>query len=180
MMQNVHVELNRGLPWQKQNSARRRIFTSNLVKKKQENCYIWSIVFYGAETWTLRKVDKKYLERCWRKVVKLIWTDLVRNEEILHRVEEERNILRTFKKRMANLIGHILHRNCLPRHVIKWKIEERLEVIGRRGKRGKQLLDTLRKLGMLEPERGNTRPHSVENSLCNRVWTCRKTVRNEC
>jgi len=63
-MQNVHVELNRGLPWQKQNSARRRIFTSNLVKKKQENYYIWSIVFYGAETWTLRKVDKKYLERC--------------------------------------------------------------------------------------------------------------------
>jgi hypothetical protein len=25
-------------------------------------CYIWSIALYGAETWTLRKVDQKYLE----------------------------------------------------------------------------------------------------------------------
>ena len=25
-------------------------------------CYIWSTAFYGAETWTLRKVYQKYLE----------------------------------------------------------------------------------------------------------------------
>ena len=25
-------------------------------------CYIWSTAFYGAETWTLRKIDQKYLE----------------------------------------------------------------------------------------------------------------------
>ena len=25
-------------------------------------CYIWSIALYGAETWTLRKIDQKYLE----------------------------------------------------------------------------------------------------------------------
>jgi hypothetical protein len=30
--------------------------SSQLVK-----CYIWNIALYGAETWTLRKVDKKYL-----------------------------------------------------------------------------------------------------------------------
>jgi hypothetical protein len=35
-----------------------------LVKEKQEKCYIWSIALYGSETWTLRKVDKKHLERC--------------------------------------------------------------------------------------------------------------------
>jgi hypothetical protein len=46
---------------------------------------------------------------------------------------------------MANLIVHILHRNCLPRYVIEWKTEGSLEVICRRGRRGKQLLDTLRK-----------------------------------
>jgi hypothetical protein len=34
-----------------------------LVKKKQEKCYILSFALYGAETWTLRKVDMKYLER---------------------------------------------------------------------------------------------------------------------
>jgi hypothetical protein len=45
-------------------------------------CYIWSIALYGDETWTLRKVDQKYLESfemwCW-KMMEIIWTDRVRN-----------------------------------------------------------------------------------------------------
>jgi hypothetical protein len=32
------------------------------LRKEQLNCYIWSIALYGAETWTLRSVDQKYLE----------------------------------------------------------------------------------------------------------------------
>jgi len=31
------------------------------LRKKLEKCYIWSIAFYGAETWTLWKEDQKYL-----------------------------------------------------------------------------------------------------------------------
>jgi hypothetical protein len=34
--------------------------------------YLWSVTFYGAETWTLWKVNQKYLEifemRCWRRM----------------------------------------------------------------------------------------------------------------
>jgi hypothetical protein len=36
------------------------IFTSNVylnLRKKQVKCYIWSMALYGAETWTLRKVN---------------------------------------------------------------------------------------------------------------------------
>ena len=29
------------------------------LRKKLVKCYIWSIALYGAETWTLRAVDKK-------------------------------------------------------------------------------------------------------------------------
>ena len=36
---------------------------------------------------------------------KIDWTDRVRNEEVLPRVEEERNILRTIKRRTALLVG---------------------------------------------------------------------------
>jgi hypothetical protein len=36
-----------------------------------------------------------------------------------------RNILRTIKRRKANWIGHVLRRNCLVKHVIDGKIEER-------------------------------------------------------
>jgi hypothetical protein len=36
---------------------------------------------------------------CWRRMEKISWTDRVRNEEVLHRVKEERNVLRTVKKK---------------------------------------------------------------------------------
>ena len=46
------------------------------------------------------------------------WTDRVRNEELLHRVKEEKNIIGTIKIRKAIRIGHILCRNYLLKHVI--------------------------------------------------------------
>jgi hypothetical protein len=68
----------------------------------------------------------------------------VRNEEILQRIKEERNMLQNIKQRKANWIGHILHRNCLLKHVTEAKIEGRIEVTGRRGRRRKKLLDGLK------------------------------------
>jgi hypothetical protein len=89
---------------------------------------------YDAETWTLRKVDQKYLENfemwCWRKMEKISWTDRVRNEDVLHRVKEEVSSLHTIK-RTANWIGHILHKNCLIKHVIEGTLEGRREIMGR-------------------------------------------------
>jgi hypothetical protein len=54
---------------------------------------------------------------------KISWTDQVRNEEVLLRVKEQRNILHEICKRKANCIGHILCRNCLPQQVIEGKIK---------------------------------------------------------
>jgi hypothetical protein len=74
---------------------------------------------------------------------KISRTDRVRNEEVLHRVKEDRNILHTIKRRKANWIGHILRRNCLLKHVIEGKLEGRIEMTEIRGRRRKQLLDDL-------------------------------------
>jgi hypothetical protein len=61
--------------------------------------YIWSIALYGTKTWTLRKLDQKYLESfemgCWRMMEKISWMDCINNEAVLHRVKEDRNILHT-------------------------------------------------------------------------------------
>jgi hypothetical protein len=96
------------------------LFTSKLdlnLRKKLVKCYIWSMALYGAETWTLWAADGKYLESfemwCWRRMQKISWTDHVRNEEVLLRVNEQRNILHVIRKRKANWIGHILRRNYL-------------------------------------------------------------------
>ena len=47
----------------------------------------------------------------------------MRNEKVLQRVNEDRKILHTMKRRKANWIGHTLRRNCLLQHVIEGKIE---------------------------------------------------------
>ena len=49
--------------------------------------------------------------------------DRVRNEEVLHRVKEGRDILRTVARWKDNWIGHILHRNCLLQRVNEGKIK---------------------------------------------------------
>jgi hypothetical protein len=107
-------------------------------------CYIWSVNLYGAGTLTLGEVYQKYLESfeiwCWRRTS---WTDRVRNEEVLHRVKEEWNILHTINRRKANWSGRMLHRNCLLKHVIEGRIEE----TGRRGRRRKRRLDDLKETG---------------------------------
>jgi hypothetical protein len=53
---------------------------------------------------------------------KISCTAEVRNEGVLRRVNEESNILHTIKRRKANWIGHILHRNCLLTHVTEVEI----------------------------------------------------------
>jgi hypothetical protein len=67
----------------------------------------------------------------------------VRNEDVLLRVKEQRNILHEIRKRKANWIGHILRRNCLLQRVIERKIQEGLKVTGRRGRKRRKLFDDL-------------------------------------
>jgi hypothetical protein len=77
------------------------------------------------------------------------------NTEILHRAKEDRNNLHTVKRRKAKWIVYILCRNCLLEHVIEGKTKRMTDVIRRRRKRRKKLLDNLEKIK--EVERGNTR-----------------------
>jgi len=75
---------------------------------------------------------------------KISWTDDVRNEEVLLRVNEQRNILHEIRKRKANWIGHILRRNCLVKQVIEGNINGEMEVARRQGRGRKKLLDDLK------------------------------------
>jgi hypothetical protein len=75
---------------------------------------------------------------------KISWTDHVRNEEVLLRVKEQRNILHE------------------TRQVIEGKIKGGLEVTGRRGRRHRKLLDDLKE------RRGYS--HLKEEALDRATW----------
>jgi hypothetical protein len=59
-------------------------------------------------------------------------------------MKKQRNILLEISKRKANWIGHILRRNCLLQQVIEGRTKWVIEVIGRRGRRRRKLLDDLK------------------------------------
>ena len=75
---------------------------------------------------------------------KISWTDHVRNEEVLLRVNEQKKMLHEIRKRKANWIGYVLRRNCLLKQVIEAKIKGEMEVTRRRGRRRKKLLNDLK------------------------------------
>ena len=65
----------------------------------------------------------------------------MKNEEVLSRVKEERNILHAIKRRKANWIGHILRTNRFLKYIIEGKIEGGIEMTEIQGRRRKQLLE---------------------------------------
>jgi len=93
------------------------------------------------------------------------WTDHVRNEGVLIRVKEQKNILYEISKRKANWIGHILRRNYLLKQVMEGKIRGEIEVIGRQGRKRRKLLDDLKEMTGYS--------HLKEKALDRTVWRAR-------
>jgi len=89
--------------------------------------------------------------------------DHVKNEAVLLRVKEQRNILHEIRKQKANWIGHILRRNCLLQRVTEGKIQGGIEATGRRGRKRRKLLDDLK-------ERSGY-SHLKEEALDRTMWT---------
>ena len=79
---------------------------------------------------------------CWRRMEKFSWTDRVRKKK--YYTESRRRGIHTIKRRKANWFGHILRRRCLLQHVIEGKLEGSVWMMGRWGRRRKQLLNDLK------------------------------------
>jgi len=124
---------------EKQHSTRRRLFSpANDLNRSMKlvKHYTCITALCGDKTLTFRKVDQICPESFemwfWRMMEKITWTDRVKNEEVLHRVKEGRNILNKIKRRKSTWIdGHVLLSNYLLKHTTEGKIEERIEVTGK-------------------------------------------------
>ena len=82
------------------------------TKKKLLNTQVWSILKYGSEVFSLTTALKKKLTafemRCYRRILKISWTNMITNEEVLRRVgETEEKLLKMIIKRKMTFFGHI-------------------------------------------------------------------------
>lgn len=85
------------------------------TRKRFIKTFIWSILLYGCETWTLGEYEKLRLEAMemwlWRKMTKTSWTEKKTNQQILIEIVERRSLLENIMKRKVKLIGHLIRHN---------------------------------------------------------------------
>ena len=76
-----------------------KVLTLN-TRQRILQCYIWSTLQYGVETWTITGSMAKRLSAfemwCYRRMLRISWTEKVSNEEVLERAK--------IKKRLYNII----------------------------------------------------------------------------
>ena len=99
------------------------------------NCYIYPVLMYGSETWTLASDTKKRLESCkmWflRRMMKIPWTDRVSNEEVLTHDVVQRKMIREMWIRQLKFVGHITRKEGLENLALTGKMWK--EVVGEEG-----------------------------------------------
>ena len=85
-------------------------------------CYIYPLVLYGAETWTLLKESGKRIDSfemwVYRRMARISWKDKVRNEDVLARLGVKKELLKTAKTNKLSYFGHIARHDCLPRTIL--------------------------------------------------------------
>ncbi|KAJ4431204.1 hypothetical protein ANN_19801 [Periplaneta americana] len=110
------------------------------TKEETSEMLCVSVALYGAETWTLRRSEEKRTEAfeilIWRRMELVKWTDRIRNEAVLERMDEERMVLKLIRKRKRNWLSHWLRRNCLLKDALEGMVNRR-RVRDRRRYQGK-------------------------------------------
>jgi len=106
---------------------------------------VFSVLLYASETWTLKEADKKKLlafeMKCYRRILKINWRDMIRNEDIRKRISKDETIIDIIKKRKLRLFGHIcrMEDTRLIKHIIFSKMEGK----SRRGRPCREWLDDI-------------------------------------
>jgi hypothetical protein len=131
-------------------------------------CYIWIIALHGAETWTLWRVDQKYLRllKCaagegWRSAEPFMW-ELKSVTESRRGKEHPASI----KRRTTDWICQSLRRRCILKEVFAEKIEWKMQVRKDDEVKVSCYWMKLRKGKLLETEK--------ESLDWKRLWTCLK------
>uniref|UniRef100_A0A8D8WL62 Uncharacterized protein n=1 Tax=Cacopsylla melanoneura TaxID=428564 RepID=A0A8D8WL62_9HEMI len=93
-------------------------------------CYVYSVLLYGVETWTLKgyTISKIQAFELWlyRRILKIPWTDKITNKEVLQRMNTTPELVNIVKCRKLQYLGHIMRnqgRYKLLQCILQGKIE---------------------------------------------------------
>ena len=106
-----------------------KVLTPRTINIKTRNrasqCYTWSTLLYGSETWTLTKAVQNKLEAfemwIYRRMMRISWTKHKSNEEVLEMTISKRSLIVTVKKRKLQYSGHLIRQNGMQRLLLEGK-----------------------------------------------------------
>ena len=95
-----------------------KIWKSNDVsigtKRRLVQDFVFPVVMYWAETWTVIKTDRKKIDAfklwCWRRILKVSWTRKITNKEILEKIQPEYSLEAMIIKSRLGYVGHVLRK----------------------------------------------------------------------
>ena len=115
-------------------------------RKRMVKTFVWPILMYGCEAWTISKTMDRRLEATemwiWRRVLRISWTERVTNERVLERMETGRELLRRIRSRQLNFLGHVLRRDGMESLCLTGKIEGRRA----RGRQREKYMDGIKRV----------------------------------
>ena len=106
---------------------------------------VFSVLLYASETWTLKEADRKKLMafemKCYRRMLKINWRDMIRNDDIRKKILKDETIVDIIKKRKLRLFGHICRMD--DSRLIKHMIFSNMEGKSKRGRPCREWLDDI-------------------------------------
>jgi len=91
------------------------------------DCYVYFVLMYGSEAWSITSDIKKRLESCemWflKKMMKIPWTDKVCSKDVLSRAQVKRKLMKDIGVKQLHFIGHIIRKDGLENLAMTGKIE---------------------------------------------------------
>lgn len=109
-------------------------------------CYVFPVLLYGHEGWTLTKALEKKLTSfemwLYRRMLRIPWTAHVSNNEVLDRMGKEVEVLYDVKRRRLEYFGHVLRNEKY--RLLQLVMEGKIEGRRRPGRRKTSWLKNLR------------------------------------
>ena len=97
------------------------------LRKRLLKCYVWSVLLYGCEAWTLSTDLGKRIEAfemwCYRRMMKVSYIDRKMNEEVLRMVNGSKELLNICRDRKMRYFGHVVRGGGILLEMLMGKIE---------------------------------------------------------
>ena len=115
------------------------------TRKRFLKCYVWSVLTYGSECWTISKNMAKRIEAAemWflRRMLRIQWVEKWSNEKVLEKARTKRELLNNIMGRQLRFIGHVLREGGIEKRVAEGEITGKKKT---RGRQRQKMLDNMK------------------------------------